>query len=387
MAASKPKLLIIGSLPPPYHGCNVFVENLLRSDLRRRFDLIHLDTSDRRSLDTISKWDFINITLAVGHLMKLAGICLSRRPDLAHFSLSQNRSGYLRDGLFIIFIKLFTLAKCRIAVHLHGSFFGEFYDSSPRLIRRFVDFTLPLVSCAVVLGERLKTIFNRWLPESRIEVVSNGSALMPHLDGKFERNGHHALRIIYAGNLYRFKGVLDIIDAAEIVLKKHPTVKFLFAGSWGYDEIYHENGESIRAACEKRLAQIGRRDRFEFTGELTGKALEDYLVDGDIFVFPSMVEGMPMVILEAMAAGNAIISTQDVGAIPEMIRHEESGLLVEKKNPHALAEAIIALIENPAERSRYGRAARRRFEDHYTTAKSFERLAQVFEKTLAMKER
>jgi glycosyltransferase involved in cell wall biosynthesis len=91
---------------------------------------------------------------------------------------------------------------------------------------------------------------------------------------------------------------------------------------------------------------------------------------------------MPLVILEAMAAGKAVISTQDVGAIPEVVRHGETGLLVEKQNPKALASAILRLIEDPAFRKRLGRAARQRFEERYTIDKSIYCLTQVFEKAL-----
>lgn len=378
--SSKKKILIIGSLPPPYHGCNVFIENLLRSDLRRRFDLIHLDTSDRRNLENISRFDVTNVGLAFQHSFRLLAVCVKRRPELAHLSISQNTLGYLRDGLFIILITVFSRSK--IIIHLHGSYFKEFYESTHWIMRRFVDATMRRVSRAIVLGERLKPIFYRWLPDSRIDVVPNGSPLLPYLNGKFDRDNRRALRVIYLGNLFKFKGVLDIINAAAIVLRKHPNTEFLFAGSWGRDPVYNQTPENMRAECYARIQQIGMPDCFEFVGELNGRALEKFLVEGDIFVFPSIVEGMPLVILEAMAAGNPVISTQDVGAIPELIQHGETGILVEKQNPEVLANTIISLIENPSLRQRLGRAARQRFEEFYTTAKSIDNLALVFEKAL-----
>ncbi len=379
-SSPKKKVLIIGSLPPPYHGCNVFVENLLRSDLSRRFDLIHLDTSDRRNLENISRFDLTNVRLAFRHLFSLITVCVKHHPGLAHLSISQNTLGYLRDGLFIILITLFSRAN--IIIHLHGSYFKDFYESTTWIMRRFVDATMRRVSRAIVLGERLKPIFYRWLPDSRIDVVPNGSPLLPYLNGKFNRDNRRALRVIYLGNLFKFKGVLDIISAAAIVLKKHPSTRFLFAGNWGRDPVYNQTLEHMRAECYASIQQTGMQERFEFVGELNGRALEDYLVEGDIFVFPSIVEGMPLVILEAMSAGNPVISTQDVGAIPEMIQHGETGILIEKQNPEVLANAIIGLIENPSLRQRLGRAARQRFEEFYTTAKNIENLARVFEKAL-----
>jgi len=376
----KKKVLIIGSVPPPHHGCNVFVQQLLNSSLQQRFDIVHLDTSDRRNLDNISKLDFTNVRLAITHVFRLIQICIKDRPALAHLALSQNTLGFLRDGLFLLALRWFS--KARPVVHLHGSYFPQFYRSAPWLVRRFVDAILRRVSRGIVLGQALRPIFSPWLPDSRIEVVPNGSSLLPHLNGKFERNGRRELRVIYLGNLFKFKGVLDLIEAAAIALQKHPEVKFCFAGSWGYDPIHGESAESIRGQCEARVAATGKPDRFEFLGALTGRALQDYLVDGDIFAFPSTLEGMPLVILEAMAAGNPVISSRGVGVISEVVIDGECGILVEKSNPTALAKAIMALIEDADLRRRLGRNARRRFEQYYTTEKSLATLAGVFEKTL-----
>ena len=67
------KLLIIGSLPPPPHGCNVFIREMLNSDLQRRFDILHLDTSDRRNLDNLSRLDFTNVRMAIQQTKSVIG--------------------------------------------------------------------------------------------------------------------------------------------------------------------------------------------------------------------------------------------------------------------------------------------------------------------------
>jgi glycosyltransferase involved in cell wall biosynthesis len=374
------KILVIGSVPPPSHGCNVFIKHLLNSELLRKFRIIHLDTSDRRSIDNIGNWDSRNVMLAIKHLTRLVALCIKHRPALAYLSIAQNNPGYLRDGLFIILIAIFS--KARTIIQLHGSYFREFYESTNWMMRRLVDVSMRFVARAIVLSESLRPVFHRWLPDSRIDVVPNGSPMLPYLNGKFDRSNERELQVIYLGNLLKFKGVLDIAIAAELVLKKHPRIKFRFAGNWGYDPVYHQSAGSVHDECMAHIRQSGMADRFEFVGELKGRELENYLVDGDLFVFPSMVEGMPLVILEAMAAGNPVISTKEVGAIPDIVRHGETGILVEKQNPEALASAIIELIDDPQKRHRMGAAGRRRFEQHYTKKKNIDNLIRVFEKTL-----
>ena len=123
-------------------------------------------------------------------------------------------------------------------------------------------------------------------------------------------------------------------------------------------------------------------DKIEFVGRILGGEKEKFLVDTDIFVFPSWCEGHPIVVIEAMAAGCPVISTKNVGAIPETVINGETGILVEKKNPEAVAEAIINLIEHPELRIRMGMAGRKRYEQYYTQEKNIENMIKVFEHTL-----
>jgi glycosyltransferase involved in cell wall biosynthesis len=83
----------------------------------------------------------------------------------------------------------------------------------------------------------------------------------------------------------------------------------------------------------------------------------DYLLAADLFVLPSSTEGMSNALLEAMAVGLPIVATRVPGNC-ELIRDEDSGLLVEPKDPQALAQAIIRLLSSPEQAARLGQAAR-----------------------------
>lgn len=87
----------------------------------------------------------------------------------------------------------------------------------------------------------------------------------------------------------------------------------------------------------------------------------------DIYVLPSVWEGFPMIILEAMAAGLPIVATR-VGGVPEAVEHGQTGLLVEPRRPDRLAEALSHLLTDPESRRRFGTAARGRFQERYTAA-------------------
>ena len=83
-----------------------------------------------------------------------------------------------------------------------------------------------------------------------------------------------------------------------------------------------------------------------FMGVIPNNEIPKYLVQGDVFVLPSLSEGFPNVVLEAMAAGLPIVST-NIGGLSEIIHNEENGYLVEPKNPEQLANKILKILKNP----------------------------------------
>ncbi|HYI08023.1 MAG TPA: glycosyltransferase [Thermoanaerobaculia bacterium] len=118
----------------------------------------------------------------------------------------------------------------------------------------------------------------------------------------------------------------------------------------------------LREVTELWIAEHHLSDRVTLTGALPQHEVAALMGKADIFVFPSVVatdgqmDGIPVSLMEAMAAGNAVIAAP-VSGIPELVRQEVNGLLVDATHPDRLAQAIIHLIRDPELRSRLGRAA------------------------------
>ena len=352
-------------VPPPYMGPTLATSVILDSKLRKKMDLIHLDTSDHRALEKLGVIDLRNIYLALKFSFILMFLIVARKPDLVYIPVSYATLAYIKDSIFIIISKLF---RRKIVCHLRG---GTWLYSAGPLITWYVNKVHPLVDGQIVLGESLKRLFNGVLPEERIFVVPNGKNTpydcKPRVGDK--------IRILFLANMLREKGVLDVLRAARHVCAECPTAEFVFAGGWNEADVREE---------VKLYFDENRTMPIRWLGSVHGKEKYDAINSSDIFVFPTYypAEGHPWVIVEAMAAGLPIIST-DQGAITESVIDGVNGFLVEKKNPNMIAEKLMMLVNDEELRQRMGRESRKIYEEKFTEDRMVEALSAVFRQVLA----
>ncbi len=157
---------------------------------------------------------------------------------------------------------------------------------------------------------------------------------------------------------HRAKGHLELLQALSI-LKDRYTIHALMVG-----------GGRRQEEMQQLAASLGLADIVHFLGNR--RDVPELLAALDIFVLPSHNEGVSLAVLEAMAAGLPVI-VSEVGGLPEIVKHEETGLLIPPKDPEALARSLARLLENPELAHRLGQKAREHVQEKY----SLERLAQV----------
>ena len=367
----KKKIIFFGKLPPPYIGPAVATQILLNSSLKDEFELIHLDLSDPREIDTLGRFDFTNFYLAFKQYFNLTRLILKHKPDLVYIPVGQATVSYCRDSLFILIAKCF---RRKVVCHLRGGNFKNWYDSAGGLIKWWVRYVHGKVDAQIVLGSNLKHLFDWFMPDEKIFVVSNGG------DYKFPpvKKSEHDIHVLYLGNFIRTKGILDLLKAAVIMHErggmKNRNIKFLFAGSWRDKETRLEFEE---------ILQKHPRLPVEVVGPVKGEEKFRLLASSDIFVFPTYFppEGHPWVVVEAMAAGLPVIST-DHGAIAESVIHGENGFIIEKRSPMQVAEKIRYLIGNPEIRKQMGNKSRQLYMANFTEAKMVKRLISSFHSVL-----
>lgn len=207
---------------------------------------------------------------------------------------------------------------------------------------------------------------------ARTVVVENGTAEAPVFDAATAERCRSALgfdegaRVAgVIGRLTRQKGQLDFVAAARLVAERMPAARFLLVGDG-----------ALRGEIERAVAAAGLAARFVITGSLA--RIEDALAAMDVIVMPSLWEGLPYAMLEAMAAGKAVVATR-VGGLPDVIVDGVSGLLVQPRDAPALAAAMLKVLENAEQRSTIGLAAQRTLAGRYRLDDMIERLEAVYE--------
>lgn len=207
-----------------------------------------------------------------------------------------------------------------------------------------------------------------WLPAERVAVIPNGIDPAP-----FEQAQPAALGlppgVIAVGFLGRFeprKGVRELAAAWPAVAAAVPHAHLVIAGS---GELEPEMRAALRDA--PRVHWLG----FRADVPAVLKAL-------DVLVVPSHYEGFGLVLVEAMAAGTALVAT-DASSIPEIVRHGEHALLVPPRDAGALAAAVIRLAGDAALRAQLVEAGRRRVREHYTLEPMLERHEALLQSVVA----
>lgn len=265
----------------------------------------------------------------------------------------------------------------KIVLHLHAEWFPQ--SNYARLAQRLQHVDL-LTTVSDYITEKTRRDFPQIA--DRCRTVYNGiesSEFAREKDYRAARD-RSIKQILYVGGVSPHKGVHVLIQAFERVVQRYPNVQLLIVGKQGSYPL-EENYDMTDRALVKSLApyyaghfmdylknalspQVA--DKVSFLGSIPRSELVARYFDADLFVFPSIWdEGFGIPPVEAMAAGVPVIVTRS-GAMVETVQDGKTGLIVEKKDPIALAEAMLKLLEDEPLREAMGKAGRQRAFEQFT---------------------
>jgi len=342
-------------------------EKGLREELKRR-GIKHYTL---KGLDNISIKNTINTARTMGRIVD------SDNVDVIHAQgIRQLIVAFLASKIFC------RRKKASIVVSIHTTLKGGPYENLTLLIESFLlnictDLALPVAKSVAdnlvnfgAIPNRMIIVYNG-IDVDLLDEITCGddySFVLPE-----ELDDSSVIVLGYFARLDHVKGHRYLIKAISEVSKSFPNIKLILAG----------NG-SLRDALESLSRELNIEEKVLFTGKISHKSIYKILKRVNIYAFPSLAELFPFAILEAMAARKPIVATS-VGGVVEVIKNEETGLLVPLGNPTELAKGIKRLINNPSEAEEMGRKCRKLIEKKFTVRKIAYDLTRCYELSLKRK--
>ena len=217
-------------------------------------------------------------------------------------------------------------------LHFEGFLKKYLYLTFDRQLLRWTNATICVAESdrTLALEQRLAKRESNYLIPNGISVERMKVRLNRNLDRRKQKSEKVIIGTI--GRLHEQKGHKYFVEAAAELVKQLPNIEIRIIG----------DGD-CRTQLQAQVVDLGLQDVIYFMG--TRRDIAAQLSQMDVFVLPSLWEGMPFVLLEAMAAGVPIVAT-NVDGVSEILKHEFEGVLVPPRDPHALAEAIVKVFRN-----------------------------------------
>jgi len=363
---NKLKILIGAHIGLPVGGISKNYESLLASNLMSKADVYFVETSKGDlSFAARGGYKIINILNACKNITRYVKTLVEVKPDIVHLGTASGLS-LLKHGAMAFIARLL---RYKVIVQFHFSFSKL---QSQNILSNMAVWMIGYCNGAIIISSewlQLQKIF----PKMRIKVIPNAIDTRIYSDIERPRNTQidSGVQLLYLGHLGKDKGIYDLLQAIR-VLKEKTLMKFML-------DLYGESleigaFENIRTVIEKS----GLSDVVRIHNPVYNEDKKKVLALSDIFILASHHEGMPISIIEAMAAGLPIIASM-VGGITDQIIDEETGYLVQPNNPNELCQALQKLIEDRKLRIRMGSAGRERAVNNFDNNNRVESLLLFYE--------
>lgn len=360
----RPRVLILGKLPPPLIGPALATQIILESDLKKHYELRHFDTALNKSVSEFGKVKISKLADIQGKYRQFRKELKEFRPELVIIPIGQTSAGFFKD---VPFIRLAAVSRAKILLHLRGSAFKFWYNGLDVFRKKMVAKSVSRADGAIVLGENLRHQFADFFNYESIYVIPNGA------DYSFPQRTSPALQVVYIANYLPGKGIKEVLLAMKQLEREDDSPKFQFKAFGAWDNPNYESD------CKKIAAEL---PFVQLNESISGSEKWLELSNSDIFVFtPNHPEGHPWSIVEATAAGLPIIST-DRGAISQSVQNDFNGYLLADPNPEEIARMLSKLLKSNRLRSEMGANSRLLYNEKFTSAAMVANLDKAIKSTL-----
>jgi len=288
--------------------------------------------------------------------------------DIVHVNPSFKAYPLLRDSVYLLMIRRLGYGN-RTVVFFHGwdGNFAERIIQSP-FYKRIFGKLYKEVGVIFVLYHRCKEqLVNMGIEPQKIFVTTT---MYERIDGieRFGRGEDEKVNILFMSLFYKGKGVLITAKVAQLLVENgYHNFRLTCAGDG-----------PLLTELKQFITQNGLKEYVETPGYVRGSQKEEILRKGDIFLFPTQLpEGCPVAIIEAMGAGQAVVSTPK-GAIPDLIKDGENGFICDSQDPHVFYEAVKKLLDNRELLNKMQKANQKKAEENYEVKDYTRRIETVY---------
>jgi glycosyltransferase involved in cell wall biosynthesis len=351
MQSQSIKVLFILHFPPPVHGASMVGQYIKDSKyLAEKIEANYINLSTSDSIDAIGKGGIKKLVSILKVYLKSFIKLLTFRPHVCYITLTATGGGFYKDSIIALMAKIL---KVKTIYHLHNKGVKHFQNKT---LDNFLYKLVFIQSKVILLSPLLYQDVEKYVQFENCYFCPNGIPDYYVPDNQIKKQNSPTLRLLFISNLIRSKGVLDVIEALALIKEKNFELSIVGAES----DI--SSNELLKVIHFHHLD-----DKVRYMGKLYGEEKFNLLARSDVFVFPTYYsnECLPISILEAMCFGLPVISTFE-GAIPDLVKNNETGLLIPSNQPKALAEAISKLLENVDLRNHMGEEGRKHFLNKFT---------------------
>ncbi len=322
------KITMIGPNSSAKGGIATVIENS-----KKYFD--YADTT----ITYLSSWDGGSLLYRFKHACQSFFQMRKQKADIVHLHVAQKGS-FFRKAWFL----LGSYKKSHVILHMHASSFDVFYKESPFFIKKWIRSIFNKADQVVVLSEEWRRFYET-LTTTNITVIPNAVPIPS--ESYYHSN---TKKIVTFGRIGNRKGSYDILKVAKEIYKRHPEYQFVLYGDGELDKV-------------KQIIQTEHIPNVTLGGWVTDK--KSILEETVLHFLPSYHEGLPMAILETMAAGIPNLSST-VGGIPELLTNKRNGLLTKAGDIPAMVQQIDYFLANQNVRQELSVNARQTVNDQFS---------------------
>lgn len=300
------------------------------------------------------------LTLALGKLL----LCRLRGELVGvHVNVAE-RLSLFRKGVLIVASRALGVP---VVLHLHAAQLHHVYPSLPWPLQSLTRWVFSLPQSCVVLGQvsRQFVIEELDVPAQRVEIVNNG--VPEPTEARRESDPDGVQRVLFVGNLSERKGLSDLLAALALPGFDRRQVDVLIAGG----------GDVTK--YQARANALGLKHLVHFSGWVDQPDVARLMATADVLVLPSYDEGLPLVILEALANGVAVVCSP-VGEIGSVLTDGVDAVFVPPGDPSALTAGLQRVLRNPVLRQTLEINGRRLYAKNYSVQRFFSEISRLHQR-------